>query len=196
MSGWEMLPMALAGPEPCATHVFPMNGATQERAEERLPSVDADTFRTVMGSFASGVCVVTTTGGDGSPRGFTCSAVCSVSADPPLLLSCVSNKSGTLTAVLARGRFAVNMLDHRARRVSQVFASPVPDKFDRVRWDRGPVSGMPVLADVVAYAECELERAVTTGDHTLLVGRLVGGNLRSHRHPLAYWRGGYAEVLR
>ncbi|MDH2427304.1 flavin reductase family protein [Sphaerisporangium sp. TRM90804] len=195
MSAREAFPATSMDAECTAPDMFPMT-EVDHRPDRPPPSVDSHTFRTVMGSFASGVCVVTTTDGAGVPRGFTCSAVCSVSAEPPLLLAGVSNRSGTLAAVLVRGRFAVNMLDHNARQVSQVFASPLPDKFDRVRWGRGRVSGMPVLADVVAHAECELERTVPAGDHTLLMGRLIGGGCGPDRLPLAYWRGGYAEVLR
>ncbi|MFI6291658.1 flavin reductase family protein [Nonomuraea sp. NPDC050790] len=194
MSAWEKFPMACTGPESAAMDMFPMSGLDHEPAG-RPPSVDRDTFRTVMGSFASGVCVVTTTDAAGLPKGFTCSAVCSVSADPPLLLAAVSNRSSSLVAAVERGRFAVNMLNHDARRVSQVFASLVKDKFERVRWDRGRVSGMPVLVDVVAYAECELDQSVPAGDHTLLVGRLIGGGLGPERRPLTYWRGAYVEVL-
>ncbi|WFE41121.1 flavin reductase family protein [Micromonospora sp. WMMD998] len=160
------------------------------------PSVDLSTFRSIMASFASGICVVTTIDVDARPRGFTCSAFCSVSADPPLLLVSVSNLSATLTAVAATRHFAVNMLGREGREVSQLFASPLKDKFDRARWQRGPAAGMPLLADTVAHAECELHAAVPVGDHTLLVGRVIGGGARADHYPLAYWRGGYAEVLR
>ncbi|GAA1507188.1 hypothetical protein GCM10009677_44700 [Sphaerisporangium rubeum] len=194
MSGWEVFPMAFMESDPGWMDMFPTSG--RDVTGRGSPSVDAQTFRAVMGSFASGVCVTTTVDAEGRPRGFTCSAVCSVSADPPLLLSGVSSRSGTLAAVLDRGRFAVNMLGRDGRRVSQIFASPVADKFDRVRWSRGRVGGMPVLDGIVAYAECELDQTVTAGDHTLLVGRLIGGGIGLDRHPLAYWRGGYAEVLR
>lgn len=160
------------------------------------PPVDGATFRMIMASFASGVCVVTTLDGSVKPRGFTCSAFCSVSADPPLVLSSISNRSATLTAIRACGRFAVNILGRQGRDVSQVFASALNDKFNRVRWLRGPATGMPLLADTVAHAECELEDAMLAGDHTLILGRVVGGAAKPDGFPLAYWRGGYAEVLR
>lgn len=193
MSAWEKFPMTRAEPEYSVADMFPMNGVSAETGG--TPSVDRDTFRTVMGSFASGVCVVTTLDRAGLPKGFTCSAVCSVSAEPPLLLASVSNHSSSLSAAVAQGRFAVNILDRRARWIAQVFASLVKEKFERVPWRRGRAGGMPVLADIVAYAECELDRAVPAGDHTLLLGRLVGGGLGPDHRPLTYWRGGYVEVL-
>jgi len=145
-----------------------------------LPSVDLQTFRYVMGSFASGVSVVTTLDDD-RPRGFTCSAVCSVSADPPLLMASVSNRSGTLKAILSHGRFTVNILGAQARSVSQLFASPAQGQFEHVPWKPGAVTGMPLLPATVGYAECEVDNAVGAGDHTLLLGRMVGGGTRQVR---------------
>ncbi|MEE1931078.1 flavin reductase family protein [Streptomyces sp. TRM 70351] len=160
-----------------------------------LPSVDLQTFRQVMGSFASGITIVTTLDDEGQPRGLTCSAFCSVSVDPPLLLNSVASRSGTLEAITARGRFAVNMLGSQGQAVSQLFASGARDKFERVRWEPGTASGMPLLRGTVAYAECELERTVPAGDHVLLLGRVVGGGTEQDRLPLTYWRGGYARLL-
>lgn len=159
------------------------------------PSVDLQTFRFVMGSLASGVSVVTTMDEQGEPRGLTCSAVCSVSVDPPLLLASLSNRSGTLPAVLAANRFTVNILGSQGQSVSQVFASGAQDKFSRVGWEPGPVSGTPVLDVNVAHAECELFNAVEAGDHTLLIGRVVSGSTEDDRRALVYWRSAYGRIL-
>lgn len=161
---------------------------------EPLPSVDIQTFRFVMGSFASGVSVVTTIDKQDQPRGLTCSAICSVSLDPPLLLSSVSNHSGTLESILTTGKFAVNILGAQGQAVSQLFASGAEDKFARVRWEPGPMTGSPIFQVTVAHAECELYNAVEAGDHTLLIGRLVSGRTEQDRTPLAYWRGSYGRI--
>ncbi|TMR02589.1 flavin reductase family protein [Actinomadura soli] len=162
-----------------------------------LPSVDVTTFRKVMGSFASGVSVVTTLDEDGVPRGFTCSALCSVSSSPPLLLSCANSVSSTMRAILDRGRFAVNILGSRGTEISRLFASRGTDgKFERIGWDAGVVTGMPLLRATVAHAECELSGTVEAGDHTMLLGRIVGGDAFPERAPLTYWRGGYATLHR
>ncbi|MDT0441055.1 flavin reductase family protein [Streptomyces johnsoniae] len=158
-------------------------------------SVDRDTFRALMGSVASGVSVVTTLDGQGEPWGFTCSALCSVSADPPLLLAGVSNRSGTLTAVQDGGRFAVNVLDSQSRDVSDLFASDTRKKFTRVSWEPGEVTGMPLLRLTVAHVECVLDKVVDVGDHSLMIGRIVGGGRETGRLPLTYWRGAYGRLL-
>ncbi|CCK26856.1 Conserved protein/domain typically associated with flavoprotein oxygenases, DIM6/NTAB family [Streptomyces davaonensis JCM 4913] len=158
-------------------------------------SVDIQLFRTVMASLASGVSIVTTLDKEDEPRGLTCSAVCSVSVDPPLLLASVSNRSGTLRAVLDRAQFSVNILGSQGQMASQLFASGATDKFERVRWTPGPATGTPLLAVTVGHAECELHDAVEAGDHTLLIGRVVGGGTAEERFPLTYWRGGYSRLL-
>lgn len=155
-----------------------------------------DSFRDIMGSFASGISVVTTLTEDGEPYGLTCSAVCSVSADPPLLLSCVRTPSSTLDAIRARGRFAVNFLDAHAREVSQLFASPGQDKFEKVGWQPGAAAGMPVLDRTVAHAECAVHQLIDAGDHVIVLGHLIGGMVDDTRFPLGYWRGNYVQMFR
>src|SRR6266536_565576 len=74
-----------------------------------LADIGFDSFCDIMGSFATGVSVLTSLDRAG-PHGMTCSAVCSVSAAPPLLLSCLRTPSSTLDAIRACGRFLVNVL--------------------------------------------------------------------------------------
>jgi flavin reductase (DIM6/NTAB) family NADH-FMN oxidoreductase RutF len=155
-----------------------------------------EAFRAVMGSFASGVSVVTTTDEEGTPFGLTCSAVCSVSAGPPLLLCCVRTPSRTLDTLRERGRFAVNFLDSQARDLSELFAGRLTDKFALADWAPGPMLGMPVLDRTVAHAECEVHEAVDAGDHVVILGRLCGGRAETGRFPLGYWRGGYVRLFR
>lgn len=168
---------------------------TAMTASTTSPSVDAELFRTVMASLASGVSVVATYDDEGQPRGLTCSAVCSVSLEPPLLLASVSNRSGTLRAILERGLFSVSILGTQGQPVSQLFASPAADKFERVSWTAGPVTGIPLMPATVGHAECAVHGAVEAGDHTLLIGRVVGGGSTQERLPLTYWRGDYARLL-
>jgi flavin reductase (DIM6/NTAB) family NADH-FMN oxidoreductase RutF len=150
-----------------------------------------------MGSLVSGVSVVTTFDEGGRPLGFTCSALCSVSISPPLLLSCVNSLSSTMQAIVGQGCFAVNILSVRSQDVSQLFASRGSDgKFDQVAWTPGRATGMPVLQGTVAHAECELSGTVEAGDHTVLLGRIVEGDAVLERTPLTYWRGDYAELFR
>ncbi|NGO67602.1 flavin reductase family protein [Streptomyces sp. SB3404] len=146
-----------------------------------------------MGALPSGVTVVTTLDPQAAPHGFTCSAACSVSQDPPLLLVCVHSRSRVLREMLATGAFAVNILRDRREWVSAHFASRAGDRFASVAWQPSGRLGLPWLPDhTVACAECRLDSAITAGDHTVVIGTIVGGEARQARGPLMYWRREYA----
>nr|BAP16688.1 flavin reductase [Streptomyces sp. Sp080513GE-23] len=131
-----------------------------------------ETFRRVMGSLPAGVTVVTAPADDG-PRGMTCSSLTSVCLEPPTLAVCLRTASSTLSAALRQGRFAVNLLHGGAERTARVFSTDVPDRFALVGWHTSG-TGMPLLtADVCAYAECEVSRAVEIGDHTMVFGTVT-----------------------
>jgi flavin reductase (NADH) len=165
-------------------------------AEPPPPGIDLESFRAIMGSLASGVSIISSLGSTEAPLGMTCSAVCSVSADPPLLLSCVRTPSVTLDAIQACRRFTVNFLDITGRDLSELFASHAPDKFAKVPWRPSVLVGMPVIEQSIAVAECLLRETFRAGDHMIVLGRIVGGEVAPDRFPLAYWRGNYVRVLR
>lgn len=165
--------------------------AGRARTGEPPPDVDGALFRQLMGSLMSGVSILTALDPDGMPFGMTCSAVCSVSANPPLLLACIGTPSATLDAIQAGGRFAVNFLDADSHEVSGLFAGRTPDKFSRVAWKPGAVTGVPVLAGTVAHTECAVYQVVGAGDHVIVIGRIVGGETEPECAPLGYWRGCY-----
>ncbi|WP_241518805.1 flavin reductase family protein [Streptomyces sp. CB03238] len=137
--------------------------------------MDADDYRSLMSSFPTGVAVVTSTDGDMSPRGATCSSLSSVTLDPPTLLVCLTSHSSTLDAIRRRDWFAVNLLNARARRTAEIFSSPVADRFAEVRWRPTRGQGLPWLErDALAVAECAVAGLFTVGDHTVAVGRVAG----------------------
>lgn len=176
------------------TREDPVMSDRHQPVETLLDQVDLSTFRSVMGSLPTGVSVVTSVTADGQPRGLTCSAVCSVSASPPLLLVCVKQPSATLEAIHESSAFAVNFLSSGMEDTARTFASPVPERFSDVPWSPGKRTGAPILPATVAHAECVLTSSHLAGDHQILVGRLVHGDVSPARTPLAYWRAQFSEV--
>jgi flavin reductase (DIM6/NTAB) family NADH-FMN oxidoreductase RutF len=117
---------------------------------------------------------------DGTPIGMTCSSLCSVSLDPPILLVCLRSASPTLAAVLARGAFSVNLLHEDASAAARLFASGVEDRFARVRWASGPGSTLPHLSEEAhTIADCTVWQRDEVGDHVVVYGRV----LRVHEPP-------------
>src|SRR5687767_14765606 len=126
------------------------------------------TFRHVIGHFASGVTVLTTRG-DGEDVGATASAVSSLSLDPPMLLVCLNQRSSTQAAIQASGRFAVNILGEEQGVVAERFASSRgTDKFAGLTVERGE-EGIPLLADALASCECRVSESVVAGTHRVFL---------------------------
>jgi len=159
------------------------------------PPLDRATFFALMSAFPSGVTIVTTLDQDGRPRGLTCTATCSLSAEPPLLLVCLDNRSGTLAAVRSSRRFVVNYLLAGRGELSNRFATPGLDRWKDVAWRTTP-HGVPVLhADSLAFVACRLHSELTAGDHTVVVGRVEGGHAPAPgSQPLIYFRRAYATL--
>jgi flavin reductase (DIM6/NTAB) family NADH-FMN oxidoreductase RutF len=151
-----------------------------------------DEFRRLLGHFASGVTVVTTTDSERRPTGLTVSAFASLSLDPPLVLVCVDHKSQTYPWLIETGRFAVNILRLEQEAVSRRFASQRLDKFDGVPYRLGAGS-LPVLEEALAHLECRTVATHVEGDHTILVGRVEGGQV-AEGQPLLYFRGRYQRL--
>jgi flavin reductase (DIM6/NTAB) family NADH-FMN oxidoreductase RutF len=149
-------------------------------------------FRNILSSFPSGVAVITARGADGSLCGLTSTAVCSLSAEPPMLLVCLNLQSRTLPAVRSSGAFVVNFLAEGRSAISAVFASKEPEKYAGLNWHPSDVAaGAPILIDdVIAFAECSLAHEFQMNDHCILIGRVDGGSVESTR-PLMYYRRQY-----
>ena len=105
-------------------------------------AIDREQFFAIMSAFPTGVAIVTTLAEDGTPRGLTTNAVCSVSADPPLLLVCVDRESRTLAALEHSKRFVVNFVADGRHDLARLFASKADDKFAQVSWRPG-LHGLP-----------------------------------------------------
>lgn len=154
------------------------------------PSVDPADFRRALGSFPSGVTVVTGVS-EGRVHGITVSAFLSVSLQPPLVLVSIGNRAPMHTTIRTTGRYAVSVLAADQAALSDHFAGrrlPAGDPPFRVDGD-----AIPTVEGAIATVQCVLHDAVEAGDHTLFVGRVVGVTT-AEGEALAYWRGKYRTV--
>lgn len=155
-------------------------------------------FRRAMGSFATGVTVITVDY-EGEVHGMTANAFTSVSLDPLLVLVCVDHRARTHTHLHARKRFGVNVLAENQRAVSEYYAGPSPTHRDAeqeagARFDRTK-DGTPVLHGALAYLECRLHSAQDAGDHTIFIAEVEDVVVREG-NPLLYFRGEYRTIGR
>jgi len=154
-------------------------------------------MRTVMGHFATGVCVVSTRASDGSAVGTTVNAVTSVSLEPPLLLVCLAHDSETLAAVRASSRFAVSILAESQQEHSNRFAA----KGERARPREVDFSehdpGLPCLPDALATLACRVSAIHRGGDHMIVIGEALStSSAQADVAPLLFFRGSYSRLER
>jgi flavin reductase (DIM6/NTAB) family NADH-FMN oxidoreductase RutF len=155
--------------------------------------IDAANFRDVIRHLASGVTVITSSLG-GEPVGLTATAVCSVSATPPLLLISLTATSRTAQGVAETGQFAVHLLPHRGRKQAEQFASR-GSHFADVRFAKHAGSDLPVLTDAFGWFVCEVEQKIAAADHIIFVGRVLECELREKApDPLVYFDRGYRKL--
>jgi flavin reductase (DIM6/NTAB) family NADH-FMN oxidoreductase RutF len=158
-------------------------------------TIDPDSFRSVLGRFASGITVVTTVDADGRDVGMTVSAFCSVSLRPALVQVCVDHDASLYAALRNATRYGVSILAAEQEALSRRFATADSTRrFDGIGYRRGE-SGVVLLDDALAHLECRVVAAHDAGDHTMFVGEVESATARSAR-PLLYYRGGYAQLER
>lgn len=158
-------------------------------------SVDKNVFRHAVGTFATGVTIVTT-GRDGTYHGLTANAFASLSLEPTLVLVCVDKSSDTYPVLDGSGVFAVNILAEDQEELARTFSLKVKkggDKLQDVDYHLG-VSGIPILDGCLAYIECETAQKLDGGDHTIFVGEVAGAHVARDVPPLLYFRSAYRRI--
>ena len=156
--------------------------------------IDPDTFRAVLGRFATGITIITARDAKGRDHGMTISAFSSVSLDPPLVLVCVAHDARMHQLLLDSDAIGVSVLSADQEALSRRFADRDCDRFDGVGYSRGE-SGVVLLDEALAHMECTIVTRHEAGDHTIHVARVDRAEPFAVR-PLLYDRGGYAQLER
>lgn len=154
-------------------------------AEQADPT--PDNMRRVLGSFATGVTVVTGVD-DGEPIGFTCQAFSSVSLDPPFVLFCADHRGSTWPRIRESGLFCVNILSEEQYDECMAFGSRHGTKFDELDWVHSD-RGVPVLGDVIARVHAEVETVHAAGDHDIVLGRVHALEVVQAGRPMVFYQG-------
>lgn len=147
---------------------------------------NADIFKAIMGSYPTGVTIITTEDVEGKPAGLTANSLVSVSIEPLLVLFCVDARAGSLNAFRQAGRFAVHILAEDQNEVCWRFSSREPNKFDDVEWSWSE-RRLPILPQSLGLMECQTVQTVEAGDHTIFIGEVVHIE-KTDKNPLLYFR--------
>ena len=157
--------------------------------------MDSGDFKEGMRRLAASVCLITTARPDGGRNGLTATAVCSLSAQPPMLLCCLNRSSHSFGAVERAKVFCVNVLSLEDAAVAHHFSGDrsADEKFQVGQWGTA-ATGAPVLATALASFDCTLAQLVEAGSHAVLFGAVQAiGLAQGGGRPLLYAQGGYGR---
>jgi flavin reductase (DIM6/NTAB) family NADH-FMN oxidoreductase RutF len=157
------------------------------------PHLDTRDLRRALGSFATGVTIVTTLAPDGRPVGVTVNSFNTVSLEPSIVLWSLRATSPSLPAFDACGRFVIHVLTLQQVELSRRFATPMPDKFLGVPHAPGR-HGLPVIRDCAAVFECRTVQRHEVGDHVLYLGEIEAYQHRPCA-SLLFCQGRYAQGI-
>jgi len=153
-------------------------------------AVDPKALRRCLGSFATGVAVMTTRHED-SDWGITVNSFTSLSLDPPLILWCLARTSRSYSAFAASDHFIVNVLAVDQVTVSNRFAFRSGEEFPvDVPFSRA-IAGVPLLHGTCSHFQCRRADVFAGGDHVVIVGEVIAF-ANSDRPGLVYRGGQYA----
>lgn len=170
-----------------------MTGADRRGGFIMNTPFDAAAFRSTLGSFATGVTIVTTRGLDGAPAGVTANSFSSVSLQPPLVLWSLAKSARCRAAFIENRAWAVHVLSAAQQSLAVRFATRIADKFDGLPLQEG-LGGVPLLGGCVARLQCKTAFEYEGGDHIIIVGEVVAFD-RTDEMPLLFHRGRYALAV-
>lgn len=158
-------------------------------------SVTQSEFRDAMARVCAPVNLITTNGSAGR-GGFTATAMCSVTDEPPTLLVCMNTRSTQMDLFLQNQRFCVNVLTQEHKDLAALFAGGEKDmatRFAAARWLDLP-SGSQALADAIVSFDCRVADVHRVGTHNILIGNVTDIRSRKDGHALLYFNRNYVHV--
>lgn len=162
---------------------------------KQTPSITASAFTSALSQAANGVSIVTTLHND-TDTGLTVSSMCSVCADPALLLVCINEDNEFCKMAISSERFAVNILPSSCMELAMVFAGLVEEhtstRFENGDWTR-LTTGAPILSNALVALDCVMESSQVHGSHRVFFGRVVDVRTTSGE-PLIYTDRRFAVV--
>lgn len=160
--------------------------------------VTKQVYREAMARLGAAVNIITTDG-PGGRCGFTASAVCSVTDDPPTLLVCVNRSNDSYVPLHRNAVLCVNTLTHAQQDLSPVFAGmtgvTMDGRFESAEWDK-LVTGAPVLRDAAVEFDCRVTQMVDVGTHCVFFCVVEAIRTGDVHEGLIYYGRGYHRVAK
>ena len=143
-------------------------------------------LRRAFGSFPTGVTIITGLTEDQHPTGVTISSFNTVSMHPPLVLWSLVNTSKNLPYFQMGKPHLIHILAEDQGDLALHFAKSGIDKFQDIPYEKSN-GGLPKIDGCVTYLECVTDACYVSGDHTIIVGKIVDIET-NNKNPLVYGR--------
>ncbi|MGA6098555.1 NADH-dependent FMN reductase RutF [Stutzerimonas marianensis] len=155
-----------------------------------VPPIRQD-YRDAMARLAAAVNIITTDG-PGGRAGFTATAVCSVTDEPPTLLVCLNRNASAHPIVTANGQLCVNTLVSGQRELSNLFGGKtlMEERFAAARWTTW-LTGSPVLEGAAVSFDCRVSHSTCVGTHDILFCEVLALKRRHDADGLVYFDRAY-----
>lgn len=158
--------------------------------------VSISDFRNGM-SLLTGAVNVITTGGSAGLAGFTASAVCSVTDQPPTLLVCMNRSSFAHRFFVENRSICVNVLSGAQQSLSALFANrevTMAQRFAQAPWS-AMTTGAPALEGALVNFDGEITHIHEVGSHSIFIAELRDVRLAGEtQHGLAYFNRAYHRL--
>jgi flavin reductase len=173
-----------------------MDGAFEAIGPIPVASCEPVHFREAMSRLGAAVHVVTTAG-PGGRTGFTATAVCSVSDQPPTLLVCLNRKSQSAPVLAQNGVLCVNTLGAGDAAMADMFAgrtgAQAAERFNVGEWST-LATGAPVLTSAVVAFDCRIAEIKAVASHNVIFCAVEAVRLGPASTALVYHDRAYKQV--
>jgi flavin reductase (DIM6/NTAB) family NADH-FMN oxidoreductase RutF len=144
-----------------------------------------ETFADVLRKFPQAVSVVTV-GRGGVENALTVAWASPVSFDPPQMMISVDRLHYSADFLRSTRNFCLNVLRDGQQRLAGQFARQTMANEDKTEGvpTRESETGAAILTDALAYFDCEISSIHETGDHLMVVGRVVDAGVLGEGAPL------------
>jgi flavin reductase len=153
-------------------------------------ATDQRRFRDALGTFATGVTIVSTRLDD-LVHGMTANGFMSVSLEPALIVVSIASGARMHDILLRAGRYGVSVLSREQEAVSRHFAGR-PQAESEIALIES--SGVPLVDGAITHVVAAVVDAHPAGDHTLFIGEVLDFDHRAGE-PLIFHSGAYRRLI-
>ena len=151
-------------------------------------------LRNVLGSFATGVTVITTLEElHHRPVGLTVNSFCSISLDPALVLWSIAKKSPNRVLFGEGQSHVIHILANNQMTLARQFATPQADKFLGVDYQIPDEFPAPLINGCTARLYCQTDQVMSGGDHDMILAKVLHYEL-AEAPPLLFARGSFLSA--